>query len=190
MKSLLTILLSIFLFSSCIPLKIAPNIKEDKIKIAKRFKRHLPKQYALIFKDPKDADEFYYFINTKYELNHETVEDNVPFTIDGEGYSFSFYEVEKITKTINLIPILIDAKRQSNDNEPLLEEAHTSRKGYWYIVLMATDKEINDGLAPDYKNRKKVIKYLRDLRIEYLNTNNYLEAMLKKQTLDEKMGID
>ena len=190
MKTLLSVLVSLILFSSCIPLKIAPTIKEDKIKLAKRFKKHLPKQYALIFSDPKDADDFYDFINTKFQLNHEIVEDNVPFKIDGEEYSFSFYEVEKLTKTLNLIPILIDAKLQSNDNDPLFEEVHTSRKGHWYIALLAMDAHMNDGLNPNYKDREKVIKYLRDLRIEYLNTTNYLEAMLKKQTLDEKIRID
>ncbi len=190
MKSIITVLISFFLFSSCIPLRIAPTIKEDKIKLAKRFNRHLPKQYALIFNDPKDADEFYHFINTKYQLNHEMVEDNVPFKIDENVYSFSFYEVEKTTKTINLIPILIDANRESNDNDPILEELHTSRQGYWYIAIVANDVQLNDCLAPNYKNRDRLIGYLRSLRIEYLNTNNYLEAMLKQQTLDEKMSID
>ena len=190
MKSLLIILLSIFLLSSCIPLKIAPNIKEDKIKIAKRFKRHLPKQYALIFKDPKDADEFYHFINTKYRLNHETVEDNVPFTIDGEEYSFSFYEVEKITKTINLLPFFLDAALDNKGYDPMFEDSYSSRKGHWYIALTSFDAGLNDVLDPDNENRETIIKYLRDLRIEYLNSNNYLEAMLKKQTLDEVISID
>lgn len=190
MKSLLPILVSLFLLFSCIPLQIAPNIKEDKIKIGKRFQRHLPKHYALIFNDPKDADEFYYFINTKYQLNNESVEDNVPFKIDDNEFSFSFYEVERTTKTINLIPILIDAKLQSNDNDPVLEEIHTSRNGYWYIALFAIDTQMNDCLDPKHKNREKAIKYLRDLRKEYLNTNNYIDAMLKKQTLDEKMSFD
>jgi len=190
MKRLLTIVLSLFLLQSCIPLRIAPNIKEDKIKIAKKFQRHLPKQYALIFKDPKDADAFYHFINTKYQLNHDPVENNVPFKINENDFSFSFYEVERTTKTLNLIPVLIDAKRQSNDNDPLLEELHTSRKGHWYIALTSFDPDMNDVLDPDNENREVIIKYLRDLRIEYLNTSNYLEAMLKKKTLDESITID
>ncbi len=190
MKSIITVLISFFLFSSCIPLSIAPTIKEDKIKLAKRFNRHLPKQYALIFNDPKDADEFYHFINTKYQLKHQTVEDNVSFEIDESEYSFSFYEVEKTTKTINLIPVVIDANRASNNNDPILEEMHTTRQGSWYIAIVANDAQFNDCLAPNYKNRERVIAYLRSLRIEYLNTNNYLEAMLKQQTLDEKKSID
>jgi len=189
MKTLLSILTAFFLLSSCIPLRVAPNIKEDKIKIAKRFKRYLPKQYALIFKDPKDADEFYYFINTKYDLEYNTVEDNVPFKIDGEELSFSFYEVEKITKTINLLPIFLDAAL-SSDDDPIFEDSYSFRKGHWYIALLVTDQDMNDCLASDYKNREKVIKYLRNLRKEYLNTANYLEAMLKQKTLEEKISID
>lgn len=190
MKSLLTISLCIFLFSSCIPLKIAPNIKEDKIKLAKRFKGHLPKHYALIFKDPKDADEFYYFINTKYQLNHEGVTNDVPFKIDGHEFSFSFYEVEKITKTINLLPFFLDAALDNKEYDPVFEDSYSSRKGHWYIALTSLDADMNDVLHPDTENREAIIKYLRDLRIEYLNTSNYLEAMLKKQTLDEAISID
>jgi hypothetical protein len=55
-------------FTSCIPLSFAPKIKTDKVKLAKRFKRDLPKQHGFIFEDPKEADEFYTFINTKYQL--------------------------------------------------------------------------------------------------------------------------
>lgn len=189
MKRYLTILTCVFLLNSCIPLRIAPSIKEDKIKIAKRFQRNLPKQYALIFNDPKDADEFYYFINTKYQLNNESVEDNVPFKIDDNEFSFSFYEVERTTKTINLLPLFIDAAL-GNNQDPMFEDAYSSRKGHWYIALLSNDAEMNDALNPNYKHREAIIKYLRDLRIEYLNTNNYLEAMLQKQTLDEKMSID
>ena len=182
MKRLLTFLISFFLLSSCIPLRIAPNIKEDKIKIAKRFQRHLPKQYSLVFKDPKEADEFYYFINTKYQLNHELVEDNVPFIIEDKNFLFSFYEVEKTTKTLNLLVIFIDLAINNDEGDELLfQDSYTSRKGQWYIALTALDADMNDALDPNYKLREDIIKYLRDLRIEYLNTNNYLEAMLKKE---------
>ncbi len=179
MKHTLLLLMAIFLLSSCIPLRIAPTIKEDKIKLAKRFKRSLPKQYALIFKDPKDADDFYYFVNEKYKLNHEAVEDNVPFNIDGKEFSFSFYEVERVTSTINLLPMFIDAAISDN-SDPIFEDLYASRKGHWYLVLTARDAKMEDSLHPEYKDRDLVIKHLRDLRIEYLNTHNYLETALKK----------
>jgi len=181
MKHIPTVLIIAFLFTSCIPLRIAPNIKEDKIKLAKRFKRSLPRQYALIFKDQKDADEFYYFIDAKYHLNGDTVEDNVPFMIDGKEFSFSFYEVERITKTINLLPIFLSAALSDDDDpDPILQDLYTSRQGHWYIALTSSDGDMNDCLDPDYPNRELIIKYLRNLRIQYQNTNNYVEAALKK----------
>ena len=189
MKALLLILFSFLLFSSCIPLSIAPQIKEDKIKIAKRFKRHLPKQYALIFNDPKDADEFYHFINSKYQLNYDRVEDNVPFKIDGEEFAFSFYEVEKTTKTINFLPMLLDAAI-SDGEDPIFEDSYATRTGKWYIALVAADENLNDCLDPKHESRDKVIAYLRNLRIEYLNTTNYLEAMLKKKGQNDMLSID
>ena len=175
------ILVSVFLLVfSCFPVKIAPNIEGDKLMVAKKFKRSLPKTYALVFEDPKEANEFYNFINTKYELNHVNVEHNVPFVLANETYYFSFYEIEKETKTVNLVPILVDAKRESNGNTSILEDAHTTRKGKWYLVLTASDYNSNDALNPKHPNCKKIEDYLRNLRIEYLNTSNYVEALLRK----------
>jgi len=179
MKQLL-ILLSLFIFFSCIPLRIAPTIKDHKIMVAKKFKRDLPRDYAFVFKDPKDANEFYNYINTKYELNHQDVESNVSFFIDDEEFFFSFYETEIPTKTINLIPIVVDAKLEEKGHDPLLEDAEFSRMGNWYLAVTVSDASMNDCLNPNYRSRDKVLKYLRDLKTEYLNTHNYLEAWFRK----------
>jgi hypothetical protein len=175
----LSILLILFLISSCIPLRIAPKIKDDKVMIGKKFKRSLPRDYTFIFEDPKDADEFYNYINTKYQLKYRDVEWNVPLTIDNEKFFLSFYEVEIPTKTINLIPIIIDAKLEENGHDPILEDAEFSRRGKWYLALTITDVDMKDCLNPNYKSRNKVLKYLRGLRLEYLNTHNYLDALFR-----------
>ncbi|MCF6347196.1 MAG: hypothetical protein L3J20_02695 [Flavobacteriaceae bacterium] len=179
MKQLL-ILLSLFILSSCIPLRIAPKIKDHKIMVAKKFKRNLPRDHAFVFEDPKDANEFYNYINTKYALNHQDVEWNVPFTIDNEKFFFSFYETEIPTKTINLVPIILNAKAEQNGNEPWLEGFEFSRKGNWYLALTVSDSNMKDCLNPKYKSREKILNFLQDLKIEYLNTNNYLEAWFRE----------
>ncbi len=179
MKQLL-ILLGLFIFSSCIPLRIAPKIKDHKIMVAKKFKRNLPRDHAFIFEDPKNTNEFYNYINTKYALNDQDVEWNVPFIIDNEEFFFSFYETEIPTKTINLIPIVINAELEEKGHDPLLEDAEFSRIGNWYLALTVSDSTMGDCLDPNYKSREKVLKYLQDLKTEYLNTNNYLEAWFRK----------
>lgn len=179
MKQLL-ILLSLYIFSSCIPLRIAPKIKDHKIMVAKKFKRNLPRDYAFVFEDPKDANEFYNYINTKYGLNYQDVEWNVPFTIDNEEFYFSFYETEIPTKTINLIPIMLNAKAEQNGNEPWLEGFEFSRNGNWYLVLTISDSNMGDCLEPNHRSREKALRHLQDLKKEYLNTNNYLEAWFRK----------
>ena len=177
----LSIVLGLFVLSSCIPLRIAPTIKEDKVMIAKKFKRNLPKNYAFIFEDPKDADEFYYFINTKYALDHQDVEWNVPITINNEEVYLSFYEVEIPTKTINLIPILIDASLDRSGIGPILADEEFSRIGHWYLALTVSDANMEDCLDPAHIQRINAISYLQNLRIEYLNTQNYLEARLNTE---------
>jgi len=61
-----------------------------------------------IFEDPKDANEFYNYVNTKYNLNNKNGYDDVPFMIDGKQYFFSFYETEIKDKSINLFPVVAD----------------------------------------------------------------------------------
>jgi hypothetical protein len=66
------------------------------------------------FEDTKNAAEFYNFMNAKYDLNHTNVESNIPITINNEIYYLSFFERERTTKTVNLIPFAVDGiKRQT-----------------------------------------------------------------------------
>lgn len=172
-------LLAFLMFSSCIPLRIAPTIKEEKVMLAKKFKRKLPKRYAFIFEDPKDAGEFYNYINTKYGLDHQNVERNVPITVNNNTFFLSFYETEIPTKTINLIPILIDVGLTESGLDPMLEDAEFSRIGNWYIALTVSDAAMEDALHPSHGAHRKIIPYLRKLRIEYLNTTNYYDALFR-----------
>ena len=87
-KQLLVVILAIVVHS-CIPLRIAPNIEDYKITKGKKFKRSLPKRQMFIFEDSKEAQEFYNYVNTKFQLDHVDVYDNVPFTILDKQYFFS-----------------------------------------------------------------------------------------------------
>ena len=175
---LLTLTITI---TSCIPTKIAPRIKDDKVMLAKKFKRKLPRDYAFIFKDQKDANEFYNYINTKFQLNDINVEYNVPIIIDEKNYYLSFLETEKETKTVNLVPIVVDAKLEQDGNPPILKDAHITRIGTWYILITVIDSNLKDCLSPKYQERDIIINYLKNLRLEYLNTHNYQELLFKKK---------
>lgn len=169
-----------FLFTlSCIPLAIAPDLKDGKVMKGKRFKRQLPNQYTYIFEDPKDANEFYKYVNAKFQVEYDDIEGNVPVNIGSEKYFLTFYEAEKQTKTINLIPMVIDAGLEKNGISPVLEEAHEYRKGTWYIVLTARDSELVDALNPEYENHKSLVKFLKEMRHEYLTTQEYIEVYLR-----------
>ena len=179
-KKLLFLLLFFTIFS-CIPIRIAPNIKDDKVMLAKKFKRKLPKDYyAFIFEDPKDADEFYNFINAKFGLGFQDVEYNVPFFVEGQVFFLSFHEVEIPTKTINLLPMIIDAKLEDSGNDSILEEYYISRNALWYLAITVTDKNMEDCLKPKHPARAQTINYLRALQKEYLNTSNYAAAYFRK----------
>ncbi|MGV6832572.1 MAG: hypothetical protein ACWA5P_13550 [bacterium] len=169
------------LYTSCIPLRTAPNIETDKIYLGKKFKKSLAKTHYLIFEDSKNAFDFYHFINAKYQLNHENVGYNVPIHIEGTTYYLTYLEVERENKTLNLLPMMIDAAINDDCEDPMLQELYTSRQGYWYIALEVRDENLKDALKPNYPERKAVATYLRNLRKEYYATSNYNELLLKKK---------
>lgn len=178
MKKLGFCILFIIVYS-CIPYKIAPKIESEKIIKAKKFKKDLPNYYGFIFEDTKNANEFYNFINTKYNLKKQNVESNVPISINNKTYYLSFFERERTTSTLNLLPVAIDNHRNSNNKNPILENLYTSRRGFWYLILTVTDNDIKDCLNPNYPKYDEIISHLKKLKKEYYSTNNYIEAHLK-----------
>jgi len=177
MKNII-ILLLVIVTTSCVPIAIAPDLENGKVIKGKKFQRKLPNRYTYVFNDPKNADEFYYFVNAKFDCNHQYVEDNVPVEINGKTFYLSFYEAEKTTTTINLIPILIDAKRESNGKDPILENVHASRNGKWYILLMITADDFEDGLNPESEHYNDVEVFAQNLKDEYYKTSNYNQLLL------------
>jgi len=178
LKSIFFILIYALAFS-CIPLQIAPNIEGAKVYKGKKFKRKLPKQYVYVFEDPKDANEFYTYINAKYKIDYDEGGGNVPITINQKKYYLTFYEVERNTQTVNLIPMIVDAALENKGNTAILEDIHYSRVGTWYIALTVTDDKLNDNLKETEPNLKSILKYLDQLRSEYLTTANYRELYFK-----------
>ena len=175
-----------FLFlNSCIPIRIAPNISDYKLTKGKRFKKGLPKKTTFIFEDPKAAGEFYDYINTKYDLKDYLVDVEVPFTIDGKNYFFSFYEVDKKSKGIFLLPLMFDiGANAALDNEYFETYASTEdnsiiRVDNWYIAIEVFSAVEKDCLREDSPSRALVLPYLRNLKEEYLSTHNYNEVVFK-----------
>lgn len=169
MKQLLP-LIAFFLLSSCIPIKIAPGIADHKLMLAKKFQRKLPAAYALIFEDPKDEQEFYFFINSRYTLIEQNDQLKIPLLINNETFLLSYYEVEKSTKTINFVPILLDGLLASKGMDPWFENIESTRTGHWFLVLTVSDSNNNDCLDPTYQFHKDVLDALKTLKDDYLRT--------------------
>ena len=179
MKPTLLLVLSLFIFQSCIPLRIAPNITDYKITKGKKFKRSLSKGQMFIFEDSKEVEQFYNFVNIKFHLNDTNVYDDVPFEIEGEQYFFAWYEIEIPNKSVNLIPIFIDVALMASAIDPILEDSYSNRKGNWYLALEVYSDTQPDCLVETSLSREVVLKYLRALKKEYLATHNYNETVFK-----------
>ncbi|MGB5817988.1 MAG: hypothetical protein WBG90_00790 [Saonia sp.] len=179
MKKVFLFTVSLFLFHSCIPIRIAPSIDDYKVTKGKKFKRGLPKRQMFLFEDPKEAGHFYDYVNTKFHLNDHLVDTDVPFKILEQQCFFSFYEVEIPTKTVNLVPLIIDGLLDRADMSPVLEDAHSSRTGTWYVAIEVYSDVEKDCLSENSLSRTSVLKYLRTMKKEYLSTHNYNEVVFK-----------
>ena len=184
MKHSYLILPVLLLFTACIPYKIAPKIKGDHVQLAKKFHRKLPRQNAFIFEDTKDAGEFYdylYFsLKPDPNIHPDDFAYNLPVNLDGTQAYLTFYEVERTSNTLNLIPFFIDAALQVNDHDPLLEDSYTSGTGHWYIVIILRDEQVQDMLNSNHKDYEKARAYLSALKKEYNSTTSYQSLLLTK----------
>ncbi len=172
MKQFIILVLALSL-SACIPLRKAPEINQHKVMDAKKFKRKLPRETAFIFEDPKDANAFYNFINSKYNLNHFDVGIDTPIQIGTCTYYLNYYEAEIPDKTFNLFGFVVDAKLEQNDMSPIFDDAYVTRHGHWYIAITAHDSDNKNCLTSKHPDRKKIHDYLKMLRSEYLNTSSF-----------------
>lgn len=179
MKKTVLLVSLLLLLISCVPTRIAPSIQDYKVTKGKKFKRSLPKRQMFLFKDPKPANEFYTYINTKFQLNDINVYNDVPFSLKDKHYFFSFYEVEIPNKSINLVPLAVDALLARADLDPIMEDHYATRKGNWYLAIEVYSDTEQDCLAADSASKPAISEYFRMLKNEYLASDNYNEILFK-----------
>jgi len=177
----LLICIFLLLIGSCIPIKKAPEIKDYKIVLAKRFKRDLPRKYAFVFEDEKNADEFYRFLYWKLGRLNTDIEVNLPFKVGEHTYYMSFHERPKRDVTVNLFSLFIDAVLINQGGEPILDGTYASNDEFWYILITVSDSELKDCLMPSHPKQQEVVTTLKTLKDEYENTHHYVEAYLKQE---------
>ena len=179
MKKNALVILVLITIQSCIPIRIAPKIKDYQLTKGKKFKRSLPERQMFVFQDPKEANEFYNYINTKFNLNNVNVYNDIPFTLENNQYFFSFYEIDIPNKTINLVPIAVDAILQKAEMTPIMDNLYATRKGNWYIAIEVYSDTEQDCLEENADFKPQVTKFLRHLKNEYLASYNYNEVLFK-----------
>lgn len=178
MRKILLFSLCCFYFSSCIPLKIAPNISDYKVSRGSKFSKGLSDRSMFLFEDPKEAGEFYAYVNNKFQLDDINVYDDVPFKVQDEQYFFAFYEIEINDKALNLFPFLIYAALDAEDGDYEGGDEIVKREN-WYIAIEVYSDIEKDCLEENSLSREVVLQYLRTIKEEYLSTDNYNELVYK-----------
>jgi nitrogen regulatory protein PII-like uncharacterized protein len=117
----------------------------------------------------------------KFNRNHINSESNIPITIDDQIYYMTFFEVERASKTINLLPMAVDALLKVNNlgSGDTFQNTYAKRSGSWYISIVVLDDAMKDVLAEETIVQEKVVSSLRALKQEYLSTANYQEIYFK-----------
>jgi hypothetical protein len=185
MRKAISFLVLLGIVHSCIPIRIAPRIEDYKLVKGKKFKRSLPERHMFIFTDSKEADEFYNYINTKFQLHHTSVYDDIPFKIHEDQFFFSFYEVAISDKSLNIAtPFLatVGNKLLEVDDEPSTifnPDTSVLRTSNYYIAIEVYSDDENDCLAKDSVSKESVLNYLSALKEQYLATHNYNEVLFK-----------
>lgn len=183
MKKLI-VLISVLTITSCIPFKVAPKFKNQdyKVMLAKKFQKKMPRETSFIFKDPKDANEFYQYINKKYKLNNVDVGVNVPFQMEGQTLYLTYYEAERTDETFNLPLVVADEVLDNKAGVKIFENNYASRTGHWYLILTVYSEDIKNCLNDNHPLKEKTIQYLKELKAEYLATSNYEELLFTKKS--------
>jgi hypothetical protein len=183
MKKLHSLFLALAI-TSCIPVKVAPKFKNEDYKImqAKKFNRKMPRETSFIFKDPKKADEFYHYINKKYNLDHKDVGLNTPFQLNGLTYYLSYKEVGKEDQNMNVGLALVDLVLEEKAGITMFENNYSSRTGHWYILLTVYDEDIKNCFLDKHPMKSEITTYIKALKTEYLTTHNYEELLLTKKS--------
>ncbi|NRB82939.1 MAG: hypothetical protein HRU49_04070 [Winogradskyella sp.] len=178
------ILLFTLIATSCIPYKIAPKFKNKDYKImkAKKFQRKLPNETSYIFKDPKDANEFYNYLNTKYNLNHVNVGLNTTININNSTYNLTYHEVERTDEIANVGLVVTDLVLEEKTGLTAFENNYSSRTGHWYIIITVYDESLKNCLLEKHPKHKEIVSFLRELQQEYLRTYNYEELRFTKKS--------
>tara|TARA_R110002012_G_scaffold263456_2_gene446564 strand:- start:234274 stop:234834 length:561 start_codon:yes stop_codon:yes gene_type:complete len=185
MRKAISFLVLFGMVHSCIPLRIAPKIDDFKLVKGKKFKRGLPKRTMFVFTDTKDAEEFYNYINTKFQLDDDRVYDDVPFNIHEDQFFFSFYEVAISDKSLNVATPFLAAlgnKLLEVGDEPSTifnPDASVILTSNYYIAIEVYSDDEYDCLAKDSVSKEVVLNYLSALKNQYLATHNYNEVLFK-----------
>lgn len=146
----------------------------------RRFIRQLPQQHAFVFQDSKAPDAFYQFFNITFSSLSQWTDANLPISVNGASYFFSFYGVEKITKTIHLFPFIVATALEEKGVPRFFEGFYTRHQPHAYIVITVQNEALEDCLEPRHPAREYLVDFLATVRKEYLVTNNYIDQLFRK----------
>lgn len=105
---------------------------------------------------------------------------NLPISIKEASYFFSFYGVEKTTKTIHLFPFIVAAALEEKGVPRFFEGFYTRHQLHAYIVIIVQNEALEDCLQPQHPAREHLVDFLATVRKEYILTNNYTDQLFRK----------
>jgi hypothetical protein len=188
-KQLVLLGVLLLFFSSCIPIKRAPNITDYKVLKGKKLKKSLGKKNFFVFKNEKNMALFSAYINDKFKPKPNTFASNIPVQLEGEIFYFTFINVPITEETADLFSPLLGAvaeKALGIDDVEHFDEFEDNNqsipiytnKEYFVAVKVHHDIE-GDCLAENSLFRPIVLNYLRNLKTEFSNHSSYYDALFK-----------
>ena len=156
-KGIFTVLLIIFVFTSCFSVKTNPDIPDYHLLNtvdSKELKKEIPAVF--MFENKKMKNSFQNFLGEKLNMKNENR--NFPVKIQNEKFVISILDKIETEKVITLGDYIFKRPEKAiikNGDQKL------------YIAISVTDKIGNDCLKNNSIYQNLVLNYLKELKLEY-----------------------
>ena len=170
-----------FVLVGCFSLQPASLIDDYRVTKARKWVKEKPRTYHFVFENPKPPEEWRWFTQIHFGVYNDPQQRLHAFQIDEKPYTLLYTSFTRTGERINVWAMVLDELLLRWINMSFFEADHTTKNIRQYVRVSVRDAHEKDALHPSYPQRTTVIAYLEELRHTYLDTNNYMDQLFRKE---------
>ena len=166
---------------SCLSLQPASLADDYRVTKARKWVKEKPRTYHFVFENPKPPEEWRWFTQIHFGVYNAPEQRHFVFEVDHKPYTLLYTSFSRSGERINFWAMVVDELLLRWINMSLLEAHHSDERVRQYVRVSVRDAHEKDALHPSHPHRATVIAYLEELRHTYLDTNNYMDQLFRKE---------